>query len=892
MSYDLLNGKRIYQLDLQATLASDLKFAIDNEGFNEARYITLGQLSTLVGHPALSLGTPNGLHLIAGTQILSLELANTLHAGAIPTLPNDATKYLNGVGAWTVPAGGGGGVTPIDDILHWDGTKYTPYNDLYDGEVNRFFYIGNERPNSDNELNYNGILRASQFEVWAGDNSISTVQNYLSFDIRYTNTSFRLANINNLNLITAYESFGGGVYESRSIYIGDNYLFSKEHGEYILIDDHNQLFNINMTTVRLNKGTVNKFLYLDSNKNITYVDAPGGGDYILPISTAAVLGGVKIGSGVSVAADGTISVSTSYEAPLSAGTILQYYRGDKSWQTLNTTAVVESTNLYFTIARARTSISLTTSGTSGAATYNSTTGVINIPNYATGGITLASLSATAPLSYNNTTGVFSISQATTSTNGYLSYTDWNTFNNKVSFPGFGTTHTTAAYGDHTHTGYLTNVTLSVPTGFTVSNNLTSGVVALGLGFTSGYSLPTNTAQTNWNTAYSWGNHAGLYDKYTSWSLTADGATIAVTGVNSTSGAKGLQLIAGTNITISGVMNLAGQMALTINSTASGANGVTSVGLALPTSVFSISNSPITTTGTLTGAFISQNAGKVFAAPSTSDGIPTFRALDINHLPTGITGTTVAFGNHLHTGVYALAAHTHTLASLTDVTITSIAANEILKWNGTRWINNTLAEAGISAVGHTHTYDNYVSWELQVAGASFDVTSGNYINFGSGVRGALLTWDATYHKVEVSALRWYDVAPRQYSTTSTIATTSDGFSVYLDDAGVYEIEVVLDAQVSNNTGGAKFNIYSSMTPTFVGHVMGVATSNSVTSYKIDSLSATYGLFLLDANGKGQIIIKGVYTATTGGHAVAVLFQKVGSGTIYINAGSFIRAVKIS
>lgn len=36
----------------------------------------------------------------------------------------------------------------------------------------------------------------------------------------------------------------------------------------------------------------------------------------------------------------------------------------------------------------------------------------------------------------------------------------------------------------------------------------------------------------------------------------------------------------------------------------------------------------------------------------------------------------------------------TLASMTDVTLTSIASGEILKWNGSAWINNTLAEAGI------------------------------------------------------------------------------------------------------------------------------------------------------------------------------------------------------
>ena len=47
-------------------------------------------------------------------------------------------------------------------------------------------------------------------------------------------------------------------------------------------------------------------------------------------------------------------------------------------------------------------------------------------------IQLTSLSASAPLSYNNTTGAFSISQANASANGYLSSTDWNTFNNKQS----------------------------------------------------------------------------------------------------------------------------------------------------------------------------------------------------------------------------------------------------------------------------------------------------------------------------------------------------------------------------------------------------------------------------------------------------------------------------
>jgi hypothetical protein len=53
----------------------------------------------------------------------------------------------------------------------------------------------------------------------------------------------------------------------------------------------------------------------------------------------------------------------------------------------NTSQVTENVaNLYFTDARARSAISLTTTGTSGAATYVSGTGVLNVPNYTAAGL--------------------------------------------------------------------------------------------------------------------------------------------------------------------------------------------------------------------------------------------------------------------------------------------------------------------------------------------------------------------------------------------------------------------------------------------------------------------------------------------------------------------------
>jgi hypothetical protein len=59
-----------------------------------------------------------------------------------------------------------------------------------------------------------------------------------------------------------------------------------------------------------------------------------------------------------------VSTALSGKEPtITAGTTNQYWRGDKSWQTLDTLAVTENTNLYFTDTRART-----------AAVLNSTAG--------------------------------------------------------------------------------------------------------------------------------------------------------------------------------------------------------------------------------------------------------------------------------------------------------------------------------------------------------------------------------------------------------------------------------------------------------------------------------------------------------------------------------------
>lgn len=106
---------------------------------------------------------------------------------------------------------------------------------------------------------------------------------------------------------------------------------------------------------------------------------------------------------------------------ITAGTTAQYYRGDKTFQTLDTSVVPENTNLYYTDTRAR-----------------------------------AAITGTAPISV--TSGVVSISQAGGAANGYLSSTDWNTFNNKqAALNGTGfvkISGTTISYDNST---YLTTI---------------------------------------------------------------------------------------------------------------------------------------------------------------------------------------------------------------------------------------------------------------------------------------------------------------------------------------------------------------------------------------------------------------------------------------------------
>jgi hypothetical protein len=79
-------------------------------------------------------------------------------------------------------------------------------------------------------------------------------------------------------------------------------------------------------------------------------------------------------------------------------------------------------------------------------------------------------------------------------------------------------------------------------------------------------------------------------------------------------------------------------ALEVAVAGAGLGTVTSVGLTLP-NIFTVTNSPVTTTGSLTATLASQSANRIFASPNGSAGQPTFRGLVAADLGTMIVPIT-------------------------------------------------------------------------------------------------------------------------------------------------------------------------------------------------------------------------------------------------------------
>jgi len=181
---------------------------------------------------------------------------------------------------------------------------------------------------------------------------------------------------------------------------------------------------------------------------------------------------------------------------------------------------------------------------------------------------------------------------------------------------------------------------------------------------------------------------------------------------------------------------------------------------------------------------------------TADDVLTFTSTDTLDRITGrgaYTSNSLTVGDITVSGNLTVSGSiSNTLDDFADVTVTSIGSGEILKWNGTGWINNTLAEAGIQPAG------SYVSTTSSQALHPTDALSivGNvlYLNKADG-SDELVDLSVYLDDTNLSRI----VSGVYDANTSSLVFTRDDASTFSVDASMFFDDTNLVTSVNSQTG---------------------------------------------------------------------------------------------
>lgn len=308
------------------------------------------------------------------------------------------------------------------------------------------------------------------------------------------------------------------------------------------------------TYTNFNGIAVTGFCVLKYDTGWSKDDLPsgGGGSYVLPIASAQTLGGVKIGTGLSINAQtGVLSANGGgYTLPIATAQVL-------------------------------------------------------------GGVKIGT-----GLSIDPQTGVLSTNGGSSFNGGEITQDLWlhtgnEDYGSKLWFgdkgTGAGLAYISEDSDDHLRIYGKNGVTIAAGEG----GSVTIEGLSIALGDLSGVSLssPSNGQALVFRDG-SWKNETIQGGSY----------TLPIASAQTLGGVK---IGSGLSIDAQGVLSANG-----------GSGGtVTSVGLDVPTeSGFSVTGSPITSSGTIEISLDSQTKGKVLASPASENGVPTFRVLVASDIP--------------------------------------------------------------------------------------------------------------------------------------------------------------------------------------------------------------------------------------------------------------------
>ena len=297
--------------------------------------------------------------------------------------------------------------------------------------------------------------------------------------------------------------------------------------------------------------------------------------------------------------------------------------------------------------------------------------------------------------------------------------------------------------------------------------------------------------------------------------------------------------------------------------------VTNVGLSLPLSVFTISNSPVTGSGTLTATFNTEPANYVWAGPTSGGALaPAFRSLVTNDIPATLNATaftapiTVGTLGYTDTGILTSmqgSSNSYQQFILRNTNSGAVASADMVVSNDLGTATTYYGNFGINSSGFTGsgslnlasaTYLTATSGELVLG-----TTTANGIHFAinGGATDALAI--STAGKLTATG----NVALSGLVTSGTIAnavcTDSSGNLIANAGANCYALsQVYPGAGIANSTGSAWGTSYG---VSGTGSVC-LTTNCAMTTPNLGTPSA---VVLTNATGTAASLTAGNATAAT-------------------------------
>lgn len=433
-------------------------------------------------------------------------------------------------------------------------------------------------------------------------------------------------------------------------------------------------------------------------------------------------------------------------------------------------------------------------------------------------------------------------------------------------------------GSGAGSGTVTSVSMTVPTGLSVTGSPITSAGTLALSLTSGYSIPTTASQTNWDTAYTdrnkWdGGSTGLVAATGRTSLGATTVGSNLFTLTNPSAITFLRLNADNTVSTLDAATFrtaigAGTSSTTGTVTSVGGTGTVS-GLTLTGTVTTTGNLTLGGTLAVTASnFASQTANTVLAAPNGSAGVPTFRTLVSADIPSlsyisstlmttlgdliygGASGASTRLAGPTTNGTYVLTsvpsagvsvAPTWQLAS----GLTVSAATKSTNLSGG---NNTTLLGSIPYQSNTDT--------TTLLSPNTSATKQFLSQTGTGTNGAAPVWSAV-SKTDVG------LSAVENTALSTWAGSSNITTVGTIGTGTWNATAIADGKIASALTGKTYNGLTLTAQTNGFTIAGGTTSKTLT-------------VALDASVSGT---------NTGDQTITLTGDVTGSGT-----GSFATALK--